>query len=394
MGIINQPHNDISLGIKLNELLILKDTDKYDSFYILSAYVKRSGVSRIKEAIVTFRQGGGKVKAVVGIDQKNSSVEGISDLSEIVDELYIYHSESLMQTFHPKLYALEKKNKAIAFIGSNNLTGGGLFTNYETNFSVNFDLTSEQDKEKFQAIKSAIELYSNTASPCCKRVTSQLIQELTQKGYITSETNLARQIKRVARDIQLSRRERIFGSETFRLPQIRLSIREEIEETDILNLEPLQIPSSFSRKGNTLWKKENIPSSDAQKVSSGTNVTGVLRLSQAGFRVNDDLIDHTTYFINHIFNKLEWTTEYRRDKQPLLVAFARFQIKMLGEYKGEYELKISHDTERISGQGNVPTTLHWSDAIEIIKEKDLTGKNLSIYGSSTGSSEPFFIEIN
>src|SRR3989344_4690815 len=123
MGIINQPHNDISLGIKLNELLILKDTDKYDSFYILSAYVKRSGVSRIKEAIVTFRQGGGKVKAVVGIDQKNSSVEGISDLYEIVDELYIYHSESLMQTFHPKLYALEKKNKAIAFIGSNNLTG-------------------------------------------------------------------------------------------------------------------------------------------------------------------------------------------------------------------------------------------------------------------------------
>ena len=47
---------------------------------------------------------------VVGIDQKNSSIEGISELLSICTNLYIYHNELLTQTFHPKIYIFEKEN--------------------------------------------------------------------------------------------------------------------------------------------------------------------------------------------------------------------------------------------------------------------------------------------
>lgn len=394
MGIINQPHK-ANLGDKLRELLSLQGEFSFDNFYVIVAYVKKSGVMQIKESVEFFRKNGGNIKVVAGIDQKNSSLEGISNLFEISDELYLYHSESLMQTFHPKLYILEKKDKkAIVFIGSNNMTGGGLFTNYEACYFIEFDLTLKKDKEDFFGVKEMFNFYSNTSSDCCKKVSKEFIQELTNKGYITNEDNLFRQMRKVTRDLQLPKRERIFGSETFKIKRTIQKSRKEIieEELDLIN--PIEIPEAFNTKGNLIWKKENLPSSDVQRVSGTTNITGVLRLSQARFKINNELVNHTTYFINEVFGRLDWTTEYRKNKQPLLVAFARFQINILGKYKGEYELKISHDPERIAGQDNVPTTLHWGNTINIIKEKTLTGKNLFLYAPSKDTFEPYYIEIN
>jgi len=53
----------------------------------------------------------GKIKAIAGIDNRNSSKERLELLNENVDELYLYHNDVFHQTFHPKIYVFEKTLK-------------------------------------------------------------------------------------------------------------------------------------------------------------------------------------------------------------------------------------------------------------------------------------------
>ncbi|GAG17918.1 unnamed protein product, partial [marine sediment metagenome] len=120
MEIINQP-SDNNLGEKLIEILNRTGDDRFDVFYIMVAYVKQSGVIRLKTHIQTFKQNGGIVKTIFGIDQKNSSFEGIKNLAELSNESYIFHNEDISSTFHPKLFMFEKEDtKAVIIIGRAN----------------------------------------------------------------------------------------------------------------------------------------------------------------------------------------------------------------------------------------------------------------------------------
>ena len=153
MPIVNQPIQS-TLGEEILKALNLSGDDQFDNFQVIVAYVRKSGVSYLKKSCEAFKSRGGKINCVVGIDQKNSSIEGISELLSICTNLYIYHNELLTQTFHPKIYIFEKENtKSTVFIGSSNLTGGGLFTNYEVNFKSEFNLSNKEDREAFKGIK-------------------------------------------------------------------------------------------------------------------------------------------------------------------------------------------------------------------------------------------------
>ncbi len=154
MKIINQPHSE-TLGEKLKEILENNIGRKFDIFYIMVAYVQESGVARLKQSIEKFKQSGGQVKAVVGISQKNTSAKGLKLLLPLCDEIYVYHNENPMETFHPKVYAFEKEGqKAIVFVGSSNLTGGGLYINYEINSFEEYDLTDRTQLGNFSEFKS------------------------------------------------------------------------------------------------------------------------------------------------------------------------------------------------------------------------------------------------
>ena len=125
---INQPHQ-IQLGNVLMEKLSEK---RYKHFVIVSAFAKNSGVLRMKETIKIFRENGGKVDAFIGLDAHGTSYEAVCNLIDLVDNLYIVHDNNPTTTFHPKAYYLTDLDTVdwIA-IGSNNLTGGGLWTNTE-----------------------------------------------------------------------------------------------------------------------------------------------------------------------------------------------------------------------------------------------------------------------
>ena len=72
-----------------------------------------------------------RVRIIVGIDQQNTTYDALKQLSKISDNLFVFHSESIAQTFHVKCYWLSGVSDCWYAIGSNNLTAGGLFSNYE-----------------------------------------------------------------------------------------------------------------------------------------------------------------------------------------------------------------------------------------------------------------------
>lgn len=134
MKLINQPF-DGQLGNYLAKVL---ESSNYQEFNVVVAFAKNSGVLRIKNAIDGFRKRGGKVNIYVWLDMGGTSYEALTNLLTCSDSLNIVHTET-EQTFHSKMYQFLGKDKGILIVGSNNLTGGGLWTNFETAVIVQFD---------------------------------------------------------------------------------------------------------------------------------------------------------------------------------------------------------------------------------------------------------------
>lgn len=127
MELLNQPFTG-QLGNRLIELL---DSPDYQTLNIAVAFAKNSGVLRIKDALERFRKRGGKVNIYVGVDLGGTSYEALTVLLLHADSLNVVHSEN-GQTFHVKIYQFVGKDKGLVVVGSHNLTGGGLWTNFES----------------------------------------------------------------------------------------------------------------------------------------------------------------------------------------------------------------------------------------------------------------------
>ena len=123
----------------------------------------------------------------------------------------------------------------------------------------------------------------------------------------------------------------------------------------------------------TVWKKKNLPKSDCQQPSDGSNPTGNLRLSQAGYKVDGKKIDQTKYFRNDVFGDCDWEKTKNGEKTSIKATIEINDIK-----EGDYCLKVTHEPHRESDQDNVTTILHWGDANKLITSNDLTGKDLTL----------------
>lgn len=183
MTIVNQPFNGF-LGFKLMEQL---DSKKFNRFTFSVAYAKTSGVYRLLPYMKDFQSNGGIIKAIVGIDQSNTSYEALIALCSVCDSLFVYHSEDFKSTFHVKAYLLSGSHGNWIAVGSNNFTAGGLFSNYEASVLAVDDTALETE------IVNMFDQYSNPSSPCCKAADAELIDQLLAQGYIQRESALAKQ---------------------------------------------------------------------------------------------------------------------------------------------------------------------------------------------------------
>jgi len=179
--IINQPAADRDewLGYKLRSLLESRGENGFVIFRLMVAFVKTSGLIRIANAIGAFRENGGRIEAVVGVDSRGTSKQGLHMLYGLADEVYVYHDTSLNRTFHPKLYLLANPgNNATVLIGSSNLTAGGLFTNYEIMTQIDFDLTVPDDCNLYEKIDDIFTFYEDVSTRCSVRLSQEFMTRL------------------------------------------------------------------------------------------------------------------------------------------------------------------------------------------------------------------------
>lgn len=126
---------------ELNTLLL--QTPRADKVCIAVAFAKRSGVTLLRPALDAFVQSGGALEVVAGIDHRGTSKQGLEELLAVTPNVFIFRDNRQDHTFHTKLYLFERNGaEAAAYVGSSNLTAGGLYSNYETNVRYDLDLSA------------------------------------------------------------------------------------------------------------------------------------------------------------------------------------------------------------------------------------------------------------
>lgn len=185
MKLIIQPYND-KLGKLLIEDLL---SGRYNNFTFLVAYAKLSGVDALYDSILAFRAAKGSVHAIVGIDQENTSFEALRAILGITEDLFIFHNINLSSTFHPKVYILAGEKHGKIYVGSNNLTGSGLYSNYEIASCGEFDLTVPEQAEDFANMVRALSTFCQEG-PCCRQASEALIKRLYESHLVCTEREI------------------------------------------------------------------------------------------------------------------------------------------------------------------------------------------------------------
>ena len=165
MIMLNQPFNG-----QLGEVLKNKMQEPYTKLIIMSAFAKNSGVLRLKPALKHFKENGGCIEAFIGVDAHGTSYEAVLNLLDLCDDLYIVHSESATSTFHSKVYMLTNNDNTWLAVGSNNLTGGGLWTNFES--AACFE-TTERTNQYIVEVEQLIARYRDPAYQCSLHIQSK-----------------------------------------------------------------------------------------------------------------------------------------------------------------------------------------------------------------------------
>ena len=205
MELLNQPFNG-QLGNRLIELL---DSPDYQVLTIVVAFAKNSGVLRIMGALEKFRNRGGTVNVYVGVDLGGTSYEALMALRLCVDSLNVVHSEG-GQTFHAKIYQFLGGGKSLMVVGSHNLTGGGLWTNFESSVLICED---GQGASQGRVSKQMSDYVGNLASlkDSIMLIGSQEdIDKLHQHGYVCKE--VAAHLQRAKVTAENEKKVRLFGN--------------------------------------------------------------------------------------------------------------------------------------------------------------------------------------
>ncbi len=183
---VNQPLDgaDRRLGDHLNGLL-RQLQPPFERMLVAVAFAKSSGVSRIAEGLEYFRARGGNVQAIVGISRRGTSKQALEALMGLCDRVIIFHNPGY--TFHPKFYLFDSHSVAIALVGSGNLTGGGLYTNYEHSLKLDLDLTRTVDANIRNRLVAVWDGLAASPTRIARNLDRSLFEELVARNHLIDE---------------------------------------------------------------------------------------------------------------------------------------------------------------------------------------------------------------
>ena len=175
---------------------------------------------RIRQQIVDLAANRVDVRFVLGIDLGGTSREVVEEMLAWNVDVRIVKNRLPGHTFHPKLYLFEWRHQGMIIIGSNNITEGGFFANYEGAARVTYALPDELTH--YESACLGLARFLDPQAPISHRLTPDLLASLIARGDLPTEDE-ARQGRDIARRARMPRRNRqrrepIFGVEAIDPP--------------------------------------------------------------------------------------------------------------------------------------------------------------------------------
>ena len=188
MEFIHQPSESNRLADFLNEGF----AGPWTHFRAAIAFVKRSGTRHIEGGLASFTRNH-DVEIIAGIDHRGTSYEGLESLLHAVSpsgRVVIFHNPTF-RTFHPKIYLFKSSVAADMVVGSGNLTGGGLFANYEAGIRLRLNLANPDEAAILMEVERALDRWSDLSSDTASLLDQQLLSKLAAWGLTPSELLVA-----------------------------------------------------------------------------------------------------------------------------------------------------------------------------------------------------------
>ena len=187
---IAQP--DIQLGQAISEMLDVRP--QANRVVFVSAFVGLQTIMRLKQQVNELKSSGTEIRFVVGIDLGGTSQEVLREILGWELDVRVVKHRVPGHTFHPKLYLFEWADRASVIAGSNNITEGGFFGNYEGAVKVTYHLPAESDE--FNQANAALQRFLDPEGPVVYPLTTEFLEGLIAKGEIPTEHEA-----RVGRDV-------------------------------------------------------------------------------------------------------------------------------------------------------------------------------------------------
>jgi HKD family nuclease len=175
----DQPSGKVRLLDELRDNLKRADLNK---FRIIVAFAKVGPLLRLEQDIQNWINNDKIVEAIFGIDERGTSLQALQFALAYFHQVYVAHVSGVFSpTFHPKIYLFTDQDKAVAYVGSNNLTVGGTETNLETNIKFELDLPGDAE------ILSELEGCWDDTLQISRELNEELLKELFDSGQIPNE---------------------------------------------------------------------------------------------------------------------------------------------------------------------------------------------------------------
>jgi len=185
---------------------------------ITSAFASLLAILRLKPALKRLSSDNCDIRIVLGVDMGGTSKDVLREIATWKVPILIVKNRASGCTFHPKLYLVEWRDRAVITLGSNNITDGGFFTNYEASTLVQYSFP--RDRSLYIRHCKTLRRFLNPTGPTAKTLSNTYLRRLLSLRLIPSEEEK----KRKSADSQGTRANgqstdlKIFGEEFVRRP--------------------------------------------------------------------------------------------------------------------------------------------------------------------------------
>jgi hypothetical protein len=368
LQLLTQPFRDGPSALSFLEAG-LGDED-VSSFLVISAWVRRSGVELLVPAIETLQARGGRARLIVGVDLGGTTRQGVELARRTFDTVHVFHDPA-GGTFHPKLYlATTDDDRGYALVGSNNLTAGGLWHNYETGMLVT--LETEADSRFAREMRAFADRLTDDGG-VCKALTNGVSRRLEREGWLADENRRGR----ATEDRPRRQRPAPSGLSPLFVPGSSAKRSTPIRSSRPVSGRPIgrSVRRKVAISPDSWWKR--LGAGEAQHLERG-HVTGNVALTNVPAGQ-----DRARFFRDTFFAAERWVTDPSDPRTEL--ASLDVQCELDGRALGQHRVELLFRAYR-NERGRATTVMRLSQDLRAhMRARDVTGWYLLVDRSSLGS---------